>query len=172
MKGYFTAEIGKLKNERSALLTGGITAAAVGAVIWVLFSGCECVWQVCIVPPAFPPRIVLLILCGSWNFIFGVLFAHVLVSCEISRIIRRKCLLDISLAMLFSFIWYPLLFAAGVPILALAAIVGCMVFLVFALICRGIGDLVFTVLSVSAILRCAYYIFAVITFTLVNYMIF
>lgn len=172
MRGYFASEINKLKNERSAVLTGGIIAAAVGAVIWVLFSGCECVWQLCIIPPAFPPRFVLLILNGLWNFILGALFSHILVSCGVSRAVRRKCLLDIALAMLFAYLWYPLLFAASVPILALAAVVGCMVFVVFALICRGIGDLFFTMLSVAAVIRCAYYVFAIITFIMLNYLIF
>lgn len=172
MKGYLACELNKIKNERSAVLTGGIVAASVGALIWVIFSGCECVWQRCIIPPAFPPRLVLLLLNGVWSFIFGVLFSHILVCVSFSRSVRRKCLLDLALAMLFSFIWYPLLFAAGVPVLALAAIVGCMAFTVFALICRGVGDLLFTVLSVAVLIRCAYYVYAAVAFIMLNYLIF
>ncbi len=163
-------EFSELGRARSVLLFGALAVVAMGLLFMMMTCARESGWSYYRLPAVFMPRIVIIIDGVMWNFIAGGLLAALCAT----RICGRdagKCILDVAIGLVFMNLWYPLMFSACAPLLALIAMVGAEMFFVFAVTGSVKANITATAVLSIVILRIVYYILATVTYIAVNFIL-
>lgn len=161
-------EIRSITKIKSVLLCGGLISVAFGVVICIMFCGSESAWHGCLIPRAFPPRIILLIFNFVWNFILGAAVAYIVCYRHYARDTRKKCIIDVCIGIIFFNLWYPLLFSASAPFLAFVSLAAAVMFLILAVLFTVRYHFLLSAALILGTLRIVYYAFCTVSYMVVN----